>query len=171
IAEELTYWLPPSAVKQSGNTMIAGPIFPSRMSRAARSGTLSPNGFQFACAGPEPVKPTRSNSTGKRDVLPWYWGGSHTPSLRTCGSRSGLPFRSFDVCSSTTNVPGAPLLRFSAMRFFSSIPGKVDTIGRELALQRAEVDRARGATGGERKARRDAGSLSHHEARARDARG
>ena len=36
LAEELTYWLPPSAVKQSGNTRITGPIFPSRIRRAAR---------------------------------------------------------------------------------------------------------------------------------------
>ena len=41
MAEEFTYWLPPSAVKQSGKTMIAGPIFPSCTRRAARSGTFS----------------------------------------------------------------------------------------------------------------------------------
>jgi len=57
---ESTYWLPPSAVKQSGNTMIAGPIFRSWIRRAARSGTLSPNGFHAVCESPEPVKPTRS---------------------------------------------------------------------------------------------------------------
>jgi hypothetical protein len=60
IADEFTYWLPPSAVKQSGKTMMTGPIFPSRINRAARSGTLSPNGFQLVCDGPEPVNPTRS---------------------------------------------------------------------------------------------------------------
>ena len=36
------------------------PHLRSRISRATRSGTLSPNGFQLVCARPEPVKPTRS---------------------------------------------------------------------------------------------------------------
>ena len=40
--------------------MMAGPIFLSWMRRAARSGTLSPKGFQFVCAIPEPVNPTMS---------------------------------------------------------------------------------------------------------------
>ena len=60
MADEFTYWLPPSAVKQSGNTRITGPILPSCTSRAARSATFSLNGFQFRCARPVPVKPTRS---------------------------------------------------------------------------------------------------------------
>jgi hypothetical protein len=60
MAEELTYWLPPSAVKQSGNTRIAEPILPSCIRRAARSGRLSLKFFQARCERPEPVKPTRS---------------------------------------------------------------------------------------------------------------
>src|SRR2546423_9158821 len=97
--------------------MIAGPIFCSKMSRAARSGTLSPNGFQFACERPEPVKPTRSYRTGKRrrPRNPSYCGGSHTASLRADGSPSGLSLRISELCSTTTSVPAAPLGRFSAM--------------------------------------------------------
>src|SRR5882672_2064709 len=97
--------------------MIAGPIFCSKMSRAARSGTLSPNGFQLVWARPEPVKPTRSYSTGKRRLPPLssYCGGSHTPSLRTCGSPSRLFLRIFETCSSTTSVPDGPLGRLMVM--------------------------------------------------------
>ena len=53
------YWLPPSAVKQSGKTMIAGPIR-SWMRRAARSGTFSLKFFHPMCESPMPVNPTRS---------------------------------------------------------------------------------------------------------------
>jgi hypothetical protein len=76
MAVELTYWLPPSEVKQSAKTTIAGPILRSCTSRATRSGTLSPNGFQLTCARPEPVKPTRSYSTGKRRPRPPFYGGA-----------------------------------------------------------------------------------------------
>ena len=44
------YWLPPSAVKQSGKTTIAGAIFSWWMRRAARSGTFSPKPFQSGVA-------------------------------------------------------------------------------------------------------------------------
>jgi len=44
---EFTYWLPPSAVKQSGKTKIARPHLLLANQSAARSGTLSPNGLQL----------------------------------------------------------------------------------------------------------------------------
>src|SRR3989442_1320529 len=120
MALEFTYWLPPSAVKQSGKTRIAGPILPSWTSRAARSGTLSLKLFQATCARPEPVNPTRSNSTGKRRPRPRpaassYWGGSQSASLRTCGSPRGLSLSTLEACSIVTTVPGFQRGRFSAM--------------------------------------------------------
>src|SRR5207247_11051584 len=77
------------------------------------------------CARPEPVNPTRSNSTGKRRPRPRpasasYWGGSQSASLRTCGSPSGLSLSTLEVCSSVTTVPGFHLGRFSAMLACSS---------------------------------------------------
>ena len=98
--------------------MIAGPIFCSWMSRAARSGTLSPKGFQFdvreARAGEaDQVVEHREAAPAARPSS--YCGGSQTASLRTCGSPSGLPLRIFDVCSSTTSVPAEPLGRLSAI--------------------------------------------------------
>src|SRR2546422_4674098 len=125
MALEFTYWLPPSAVKQSGKTRIAGPILPSWTSRAARSGTLSLKLFHATCARPEPVNPTRSNSTGKRRPRPRpapesYWGGSQSASLRTCGSPRGLSLSTLEACSSVTTVPGFHLGRFSAMLACSS---------------------------------------------------
>src|SRR5487761_2014804 len=141
------YWLPPSAVKQSGNTMIAGPIFFSWMSRAARSGTLSPKGFQPVCPSPEPVNPTRSHSTGKRRpgpprpclVMPWsYCGGSHTPSLRTCASPSGLPSRIFEVCSSTNSVPAVPLGRLIAMTILPAFCAREQRLSPEMAADEFE---------------------------------
>src|SRR3954447_24295232 len=104
------YWLPPSAVKQSGKTMIAGAIFFCSTSRAARSGTFSPKLFQLVWLGPPPTKPTRSNSTGKRasaSLGSSYCGGSQTCSGRTNGSPSGLPRSTLDVCVSTATRPGA----------------------------------------------------------------
>src|SRR5437016_3887752 len=120
MALEFTYWLPPSAVKQSGKTRIAGPILPSWTSRAARSGTLSLKLFHATCARPEPVNPTRSNSTGKRRPRPRpapasYCGGSQSASLRTCGSPRGLSLSTLEACSSVTTVPGFHLGRFSAI--------------------------------------------------------
>src|SRR5216683_2283945 len=136
MADELTYWLPPSAVKQSGKTISAAPIFRSWIKRATRSGTLSENGFQLACARPEPVNPTRSQRTGNRFPRPrpacWsYSDGSQTPSLRTWGSPRRLPFSILEVCSSTTSLPPGPLARLSAMRILvtfgsahcSAVPG------------------------------------------------
>src|SRR5256885_6671734 len=120
MALEFTYWLPPSAVKQSGKTRIAGPILLSWTSRAARSGTLSLKLFHATCARPEPVNPTRSNSTGKRRPRPRpaaasYWGGSQSASLRTCGSPRGLSLSTLEACSSGTTVPGFQRGRFSAI--------------------------------------------------------
>src|SRR2546421_628390 len=66
MADEFTYWLPPSAVKQSGKTMMAEPIAFSCTRRAARSGTFSLKFFHATWASPEPVKPTMSTRTGKR---------------------------------------------------------------------------------------------------------
>ena len=75
------YWLPPSAVKQSGKTTIAGAIFFWWMSRAARSGTFSPKPFQLVWLAPLPMKPTKSKRTGKRgsaNSFASYCGGSQT---------------------------------------------------------------------------------------------
>src|SRR2546428_2191945 len=121
--------MPPSAVKQSGKTRIAGPILPSWTSRAARSGTLSLKLFHATCARPEPVNPTRSNSTGKRRPRPRpapasYWGGSQSASLRTCGSPSGLSLSTLEACSSVTTVPGFHRGRFSAMLAYSKKKGR-----------------------------------------------
>src|SRR5690349_10740822 len=84
------------------------------MRRAARSGMLSPKLFQLRCERPEPVKPTMSQSTGKRRRVPSsYCGGSHTASLRTCGSPQGFVLRTLETCSSTTTVPEGPFCRLS----------------------------------------------------------
>src|SRR5437660_2519906 len=120
MADEFTYWLPPSAVKQSGKTRIAGPIAFSCTRRAARSGTFSLKFFQATCARPEPVKPTMSTKTGKRLPRPRvapssYSAGSHTASLRACGSPSGLPARIFESCSRMTTVPVDQRGRLSAI--------------------------------------------------------
>src|SRR5262249_8990447 len=42
--------------------------------------------------------------------------GSHTASLRTCGSPSGLPFSTPEVCSSSLRVPALPCGRFNVIR-------------------------------------------------------
>src|SRR5881394_757409 len=114
------YWLPPSAVKQSGNATITGGILRSWIRRAARSGTFSSKLRGAVCMRPVPVKPTRSNSTGNRAPRPlprcWsYCGGSQTSSNRTCGSPSGLSVRTFDVCSSVTTRPPGHFARLIAM--------------------------------------------------------
>ena len=58
------YWLPPSFVKQSGKATTQAAIAPVPISRSSRSGTFSPAFFQFVCAGPPAVKPTKSTSSG-----------------------------------------------------------------------------------------------------------
>ncbi len=55
MALELMYWLPPRAVKQSGNTMMAAPMRRWWIRRAARSGTFSSKLRQAVWDGPEPV--------------------------------------------------------------------------------------------------------------------
>ncbi len=114
------YWLPPSAVKQSGNTTMHGGMRRSCTRRAARSGTFSLKLFHATCDSPEPVNPTMSTSTGKRRPRPWpapssYCGGSHAASWRTCGSRRGLSRRILESCSSTTTVPDFHWGRFRAI--------------------------------------------------------
>ena len=89
--------------------MIAGAIFFCWINRAARSGTFSVKPFQLVCAGPLPMKPTMSKSTGKRrsaNSAASYCGGSQTCSGRTCGSPSGLLFSTFESCCNTTRRPG-----------------------------------------------------------------
>src|SRR6266850_7912223 len=56
---------------------------------------------------------------------PWpapssYCGGSHSASLRTCGSPRGLSLSTLEACSSVTTVPGFHVGRLSAMLACSS---------------------------------------------------
>ena len=50
IEAELTYWLPPSRVKQSGKATTTGGMRPSPISRSSRSGRFSRKPTQFVCA-------------------------------------------------------------------------------------------------------------------------
>src|SRR5262245_16811031 len=80
------------------------------------------------CERPEPVKPTMSQSTGKRRRVPSsYCGGSHTASLRMCGSPQGLFLRTCETCSSTTTVPDGPVCRLSMTACILLIYGHLST--------------------------------------------
>jgi len=60
--------------------------------------------------------PTRGPTAPRPRVPPSsYCGGSHTASLRTCGSRSALPRRMRESCSRTTTVPDFQEGRLMAM--------------------------------------------------------
>src|SRR5205823_2710929 len=80
------------------------------------------------CERPEPVKPTMSQSTGKRRRVPSsYCGGNHTASLRMCGSPHGLFLRTCETCSSTTTVPDGPFCRLSMTACILLIYGHLST--------------------------------------------
>ena len=79
-------------------------------------------GRQPVWARPEPVNPTRSNSTGKRRpgraparARSSYCGGSQTASLRTWGSPRRLSLSTLDSCCRTTSVPALPAKRLMAI--------------------------------------------------------
>jgi len=93
------------------------------MSRAARSGTLSPKGFQFVCDRPEPVKPNEIVEHRERCFLSPYAAAA---TRRACARKDrarGLPFRIFDSWSSTMSVPAGPLERLRVMRSFRRSSG------------------------------------------------
>src|SRR5262245_30955522 len=104
-------------------------------SRAARSARFSLNGFQLRCAGPEPVNPTMSISTGNRAPGPRlrrsYCGGSQTASRRTLGSPSGLSASTRERCSSITIVPAPATGRLRAMQCFLRLVAVADLDERE----------------------------------------
>src|SRR5271163_2865625 len=86
IEAELTYWLPPSRVKQSGKATTTGAMRCSPISRSSRSGKFSRKPVQFVWDRPLPVKPTRSTSSG--NPCPSCPAGTYTSTTRTDGSPS-----------------------------------------------------------------------------------